>query len=238
MKKLLHFKNYVFFLSFLFFFIGCSNDEMIGNKALEIGDFKRAEKFFSKILDSDPTHRNARYGAALAKYGIAEEAERNGILSIRLWKKAADEFRILSKIDSSVSIHPVYSNCLFYLARAILLETPEADVSLLIQKSIALDSTNYFSFNLKALIAENRGQFKEAETTFIYILSKFPDFKDGYINFGNFYWNKGEIGDAWDIWSMGEAKFPKDKQLKDLKNLAENALSKDLKKIGENSLAP
>lgn len=224
-----------FFCVFLLIFIligltSCRDYEKLGKDALEIGDYARAELFFDKALDKNPKSRDSRYGNALAKYGLAEELERTGIISVEHWQRSANEFRILFHLDSSFSVRSIYSNCLFYLARSVMFKSPDADISDLLKRSIALDSMNYFAYNLKALLHESQGDFNAAEETFIYMLSRFPEFEIGYLNFGNYYWKRDLVGDAWDIWSMGLERFPNHEELKYWTKKAEEILSKEIQK--------
>lgn len=196
----------------------------LGREALKIGDFKRASENFSKVLDGSPSNAEARYGNALALFGLAEETEREGISSVKLWHAAADEFRILYRVDSSEAVRPMYSNCLFYLARAELQENNSANVASLLARSVALDSTNYFSLNLEALLLETEGKIREAEQTFILILSRSPKFAAAYMNLGNLYWKRGQVDDAWEIWSMGRSELPMNEELIRLTALAEDSI--------------
>lgn len=195
-----------------------------GREALRVGDFKRASENFSRVLDASPSDAEARYGNALALFGLAEEAERGGVSSSKLWHAAADEFRILYRVDSSENVRPMYSNCLFYLARAELKEHSSADVSALLARSVALDSANYFSLNLEALLLETEGKVREAEQTFILILSRSPKFASAYMNLGNLYWKRGQVDDAWEIWSMGRSELPMNEELIRLTALAEDSI--------------
>ena len=202
----------------------CSNDMERGEQALEIGDYARAQKSFARVLDKNPKDFEARYGSALAHYGIAEEEERAGRSNALLWRNSYEEFRILWHVDSSETVRPMYSNCLFYLARATLAENPRADVMNLLAQSVKLDPTNYFSLNLQALLYESLGYKKRSEETFIYIVTKFPKFAEAYFNLGNLYWKRGDIEDAWDIWSMGLENVPQNDDLLYWTAVAEDSL--------------
>lgn len=195
-----------------------------GREALRVGDFKRASENFSRVLDASPSDAEARYGNALALFGLAEETEREGVSSAKLWRAAADEFRILYRLDSSETVMPMYSNCLFYLARAELKGNSSANVAPLLSRSVALDSTNYFSLNLEALLQEAAGDMRSAEKTFILILSRSPKFAAAYMNLGNLYWKRGDVDGAWEIWSMGRSELPMDEELIRLTALAEDSI--------------
>ena len=148
-----------------FFLFACRGDTVSrGNDALRIGDFDRAVVNFSKALDDNPLDRDARYGLALSYYAIAEEKEKLDGQTLPLWERTVAEFRILWNVDSTASIREAYSNSLFYLSRATLSENSRANVLPLLDRSIALDSSNFYSFNLKALIFENLGRTDEAST--------------------------------------------------------------------------
>ncbi|WP_073187338.1 tetratricopeptide repeat protein [Fibrobacter sp. UWP2] len=207
------------------FFCGCSETEVNrGNAALQIGDYDRAVTSFSKALDSDPAHRDARYGLALAYYAIAEDKEHLKTSTLDLWDRTVKEFRILSKVDSSGKIDAAYSTSLFYLARATLMENGRANVLPLLDHSIQLDSANYFSHNLKAFVLSNRGDVEQAKKIYIYIVTKEPNFASAYMNLGNLYWAEGDIEQAWDIWSMGHEALPDDKELARWTQAAEDSL--------------
>lgn len=203
------------------------NDVRRGNDALRIGDYDRAVISFNKALDADPANRDARYGLALSYYAIAEASERLRIPTFDLWSQAAKEFRILSNIDSSGKINANYSTCLFYLARAALKRDASADVMPMLDQSIQLDSLNYFSYNLKALIlakSDIPDNLKTAKNIYIHIITHDPDFVSAYINLGNMYWDEGDVESAWDTWSAGLQKSPKNQSLIYWTHVAEDSL--------------
>ena len=206
-------------------FCACVEDDVArGNEALRIGDYDRAVSNFSKALDMQPANRDARYGLALAYYSIAEENEHLKVPVLDTWQRTVNEFRILSRVDSSGRISGTYSTSLFYLARATLASNAHADVLPLLDKSIALDSTNYFSYNLKALVLGNLGRTEEAKKIFIFIVTKNPKFASAYLNLGNIYWSEGDIESAWDIWSMGHEAVPENAGLARWTTVAEDSL--------------
>ena len=94
----------------------------------------------------------------------------------------------------------------------------------LLDKSIALDSANYFSYNLKALVLGNLGRTEEAKKIFIFIVTKNPKFASAYLNLGNIYWSEGDIESAWDIWSMGHEALPENAGLAHWTTVAEDSL--------------
>lgn len=195
-----------------------------GNAALRIGDYDRAISSFNKALDQDPAHRDARYGLALAYFAVAESEEQLGSVTFESWSRTAREFEILSQVDSSGKIDANYSSCLFYLARATMMKNGKTDVLHLLDRSLQLDSLNYFSYNLKALILAGLGRQEEAKKIFIYIVTKEPKFASAYLNLGNIYWGEGDVESAWDIWSMGHEALPKDGALARWTKVAEDAL--------------
>ena len=89
------------------------NDMNRGDEALRIGDYDRAIANFSKVLDREPANRDARYGLAIAYYAIAEDKERLKENTLALWERTTREFKILSVIDSSDKVTPLYSTALF-----------------------------------------------------------------------------------------------------------------------------
>lgn len=206
-------------------FCACVEDDVArGNEALRIGDYDRAVANFSKALDMQPANRDARYGLALAYYSIAEENEHLKVPVLDTWQRTVNEFRILSRVDSSGRISGTYSTSLFYLARATLASNAHADVLPLLDKSIALDSANYFSYNLKALVLGNLGRTEEAKKIFVFIVTKNPKFASAYLNLGNIYWSEGDIESAWDIWSMGHEAVPENAGLARWTTVAEDSL--------------
>ena len=215
------------FVAVLFATVLCAcngNDMNRGDEALRIGDYKRAAKNFSKVLDKDPANRDARYGLAIACYAIAEDKERLRVSTLALWERTVREFKILSVVDSSEKSKPMYSTSLFYLARAMLAENAQAKVLPLLDQSIKLDPENYFSYNLKALILAGQGNTEEAKKIYAYIVTREPKFASAYVNLGNLYWNAHDYESAWDIWSMGHEALPQDAVLAKWMRIAEDSL--------------
>ena len=208
--------------------MSCVKDDIKrGNDALRIGDYERAIANFSRALDVEPANRDARYGLALSYYAEAEQADRFNDSSFVRWSRAAREFKILYGLDSSGSIDANYSTCLFYLARATLGHDASANVLPLLDKSIALDSLNYFSYNLKGLILARcnvPGDVNSAKNIFIHIVTREPGFVSAYINLGNIYWEEGDVESAWDTWSAGLQKAPTNSSLIYWTQVAEDSL--------------
>ena len=205
--------------------VACNGNDMNrGDEALRIGDYKRAVKNFSKVLDVEPANRDARYGLAIAYYAIAEDKELIKENTLPLWERTVREFKILSAVDSSEKIKPLYSTSLFYLARAMLSANDHAKVLSLLDKSIQLDPENYFSYNLKALILGGQGEIEEAKKIYAYIVTREPKFASAYVNLGNLYWNAHDYESAWDIWSMGHEALPQDPVLAKWTAIAEDSL--------------
>ena len=213
---------------FAFFLMSCVKEDIKrGNDALRIGDYERAIANFSKALDVEPANRDARYGLALSYYAEAEQADRFNDSSFDRWNRTAREFKILYGLDSSGSIDANYSTCLFYLARATLNHDASANVLPILDKSIALDRLNYFSYNLKGLIlARSRapGDLNGAKNIFIHIVTREPGFISAYINLGNIYWEEGDVESAWDTWSAGLQKAPTNNALIYWTQVAEDSL--------------
>ena len=195
-----------------------------GDDALRIGDYDRAVANFSKVLDNEPVNRDARYGLAIAYYAIAEDKERLRVSTLAFWERTVREFKILSVVDTSEKIKPMYSTSLFYLARAMLAENAQAKVLSLLDRSIQLDPQNYFSYNLKALILAGQGNIDEAKKIYAYIVTREPKFASAYVNLGNLYWNAHDYESAWDIWSMGHEALPQDAVLAKWTRVAEDSL--------------
>ncbi|SHL18364.1 Tfp pilus assembly protein PilF [Fibrobacter sp. UWEL] len=213
------------FLCMAFCLCACVDEDVSrGNVALRIGDYDRAISNYSKALDQDPGHRDARYGLALAYYAVAENHEKLKSPTLEFWERAVQEFEILARVDESGSFNGNYSNSLFYLARATLSKNGRTDVVPLLDRSIQLDSLNFFSMNLKALLLDHRGQTEDARKIFVYILAKEPKFSSAYVNLGNTYWNEGDVESAWDIWSMGHEALPEDRVLAHWTQVAEDSL--------------
>lgn len=209
-----------------FLFWSCENGIYEkGEKTLAIGDFNRAASYFSSVLDDEPLFMKARYGLALSYFGLAEEMEWRGENALPFWQKAYDEFRILERAKALNGYEKMYSTCLFYWARATLYVHPEASVLPVLDRSIALDSSNYFSFNLKGLSLQSVGQDSLAQQVFVYIIAKNPDFIAAYSNLGNLYWDRGDYENAWDIWSMGLQKDPNNSYLKTWTERAQDSLT-------------
>ena len=219
---------YIGVLSLTFFLMSCVKDDIKrGNDALRIGDYERAIANFSKALDVEPANRDARYGLALSYYAVAEQTDRFKDSSFVRWSRAAREFKILYGLDSSGKIDANYSTCLFYLARATLNHDASANVLPLLDKSIGLDSLNYFSYNLKCLILAQSsapGDLNIAKNIFIHIVTREPGFVSAYINLGNIYWDEGDVEAAWDTWSAGLQKAPTNRSLIYWTQVAEDSL--------------
>ena len=215
----------LFAILFATVFSACNGSDLSrGDDALRIGDYKRAAKNFSRVLDKDPANRDARYGLAIAYYAIAEDKERLRVSTLAFWERTVREFKILSVVDTSEKSKPMYSTSLFYLARAMLAENAQAKVLPLLDQSIKLDPENYFSYNLKALILAGQGNTEEAKKIYAYIVTREPKFASAYVNLGNLYWNAHDYESAWDIWSMGHEALPQDAVLAKWTRVAEDSL--------------
>ena len=106
-------------------------------------------------------------------------------------------------------------------------QNTEANVIPLLDQSIQLDSANYFSYNLKALIlsnSKNADNVELAKKIFIHVVTREPQFISAYINLGNIYWGEGDVESAWDTWSAGLERSPKNQSLLYWTRVAEDSL--------------
>lgn len=174
-----------------------------GQAALQVGDYARAQMCWSHVLDASPANVEARTSFAMAVFSEAQEREREHGQADSLWEASRSAFRILLRLDSSQTTRALASTTLFQVSRRRMSAERLADAARLLHEAVRLDSTNWFAWNLLALTSENLGQDERAQALYEQILVRQPTFVTAYINLGNLQWRRGQIGEAWESWSLG-----------------------------------
>lgn len=196
-------------LYWFFFFAlclaGCGSSDWRerGQAALQVGDYARAQACWSHVLDASPADVEARTGFAMAVFSEAQEREREHGQADAVWEASLSAFRILLRLDSSETARALASTTLFQVSRRRLSAERSADAARLLHEAVRLDSANWFAWNLLALANENLGQDERAQALYEQILVRQPTFVTAYINLGNLQWRRGQIGEAWESWSLG-----------------------------------
>jgi len=208
---------------------GCRDSELrqAGKDALRVGDYGRAAKSWSQVLDGNPADAEARYGYAMSLFKAARQLDRDHRNSNEAWDSCAHEFHILLRLDSSASVRSMASTSLFQVARQRIVDDRFEDARDILGDAIKLDSTDWFAWNLHGLVEEGLGKPEAAKNIYEWIIAHNPDFIAAYINLGNLDWSEHRYGESWDDWSLGLERDSTNTYLKDWVQRAGNKLKEE-----------
>lgn len=198
-----------------------------GQSALEIGDYSRAAQAWAHVLDAQPADAEARYGLAMALFSSARQMDQERRASAPMWDSCWHEFQILLRLDSSRTVKAMASTSAFQVAKNQVESEQYSQASMLLRRSIALDSSNWFAWNLQGLALEGLGQSAQAQIAYETVVAKEPSIIAAYVNYGNLQWRQGHIAEAWEIWSLGLERDSTNAYLQYWVSLAERKLKED-----------
>jgi tetratricopeptide (TPR) repeat protein len=203
--------------------VACSGDLKRAKDSYRVGDYPRALRLFEAELDRNPASFEARYGQALVLQELALKAKSQGADSEAVWQAAVDAYSVCARLGDTAAIAENWAIALFHLANRQYLRQRYGPALGNLDVARRIDPRNKYVLNLAGIVEYSRGQYKEAQETFEYLIALDPGFVSAYLNLGNVLWESGNEDAALVTWKQALAVSPSNPII--IKRI-ENALQK------------
>ena len=198
---------------FVFIFMSCQNEMEKARACYQIGDYPRAKKLFSQVIDKKPTSFQARYGYALVLQEMVLKKKKLGRDSLSDWAQVVQAYGICEKLGSVESFSRNYSNAIFHLANKLQEKGNYIEALEWANKTMQLDPNNIYCLNLLGILNYKMGRFSNAAETFELLLGVDSSFNSAYLNLGNVLWEQNHIDSALGVWKQGLETNPQNEAL-------------------------
>ncbi|MGL1934619.1 MAG: hypothetical protein OCD01_06345 [Fibrobacterales bacterium] len=203
---------------------GCSKVESDARHSLEIEDYPRAERLFSKALDSDPLNGQLRleYIESLIGSGTLYlfHPKKQAYYLDRLVRESIIAARValpLQKRDSLIGV-------LYTKGYGLYSDKKYGKAERYLSAAHALNSKSIEVKNILALTCSKLDKSEQTIALFTELLNQHPQYISAYINLGNHYWAKGDVEEAYITWSLGIEIAPSDPYLQKWVQIAHDEL--------------
>lgn len=204
-------------------FLACtSSDIRKGTVALELGDYRMAIEFFSRVLSRQPDHFEARFGMGKALLQQAVD-NRNDSTS---WRRAIMQFEAARTVNSRADVHRLISQVWSERAYGLLHAGDTLQALEALTEAIAADPRSPEPLNLAGIIYFRTGNTRKAKLLFERVLTIDTSNASSLFNLGMVYWKQQQTGEAHDFWLKALKHAPDDEDFLYWFALAEKSLRK------------
>ena len=213
----------IIFMFCLFYFFGCSEDNIEkGNASLKLGDYTMAIDFYDAELKNNPQSYEARLGIGKALIQKAVDMK-NDTAS---WKRALTHLEAARTLQPDKDISPFLCEAWSVLGRIMLNvgDTVEALSSL--ARAIEYSPRNVEPLNLAGIIYFRLGEDKKAEILFKKAIDINKHHPSAYFNLGMIFWVREQIESAHKFWLEALKLEPEDDDILFWFAMAEKRLRK------------
>lgn len=180
---------------------GCRRDrEAAAMRCLELGDWPRAQKLFSQILDEVPDDAQARVGMARVLVQRAESqalSERDDPLA---WEDAVRELEIAQGFSSDTSLRRSWSRANYLWARSLVQKGDTAAALGRLKELLHTDSRQLSARNLAGILEYHRGHPRMARELFLQNVAIDSTDVPSLYNLGLLEWQEGDAAVAHQWW--------------------------------------
>jgi len=208
---------------------GCiSSDAQKGARCLELGDYDRAIVFFSRILENNPAHFDARLGLGKA---LLQRAIDNNDDSVS-WRLALMNTEAARTIGGGGEIDKLLSQ--LWLERAYgLLRTGDTLFAIEgLTKAIAFDPQNPEPLNVAGIVYFRMGKTEKARMLFERAIGADTLALSPLFNLGMVHWEQNQPRLAYDRWLVALKKAPGDETILEWFAAAEKRL-REMDRLGK-----
>jgi tetratricopeptide (TPR) repeat protein len=188
---------------------GCiSSDVRKGTLSLEVGDYDRAVVFFSRALERNPAHFEARLGMGKALLQRAIDAGDDSVS----WRLALMNMEAARTIGGG-DIDKLLSQTWLERAYGLLRRGDTLPAIEAITKAIAFDPQSHEPLNLAGIVYFRMGKTEKARMLFERAVSADTLAVSPLFNLGMVYWEQDQPRAAYERWLSALRKAPEDEMV-------------------------
>ncbi len=211
---------------------GCVPSEVRkGTVALELGDYPLAIAFFSRVLEKDPAHFEARLGMGKALLQRAIDKNDDSVS----WPLALMHIEAARTIRNTGGLDRLLSQAWVERAYGLLRRTDTLAAIEALAKAIVYDPAGPEPLNLAGIIYYRIGKSQKARTLFARAIRADSSAASPLFNLGMVHWERGEPDSAYDLWLRAIKKAPEDEVILDWLAAAEKRLRNNASAGGKGS---
>ena len=202
-------KPWFLFLAVWFpaFFSGCVSPEVKkGAVALELGDYTLAISFFSRVLENNPAHPEARLGMGKAMLQRAIDNPGDTLS----WREAVMQFEAARTITGAHDVGTLLSQVWSERASEQLRHCDTLAALEALTRAIASDPHSPEPLNLAGIIYFRTGKSAKARQLFERAVAADTANPSPLFNLGMLCWEEGQVQEAHDLWMKALKRSPQD----------------------------
>lgn len=180
---------------------GCRRDrESAAMRCLELGDWPRAQKLFSQILDDDPADPAARVGMARALVQRAESQALSQRDEPSAWEDAVRELEIAQGFSSDTTLRSSWSRANYLWARSLVQKGDTAAALGRLKELLRTDPRQLPARNLAGILEYRGNHPRMARELFLQNVAIDSTDVPSLYNLGLLEWQEGDISQAHQWW--------------------------------------
>ncbi|MGL1900809.1 MAG: tetratricopeptide repeat protein [Fibrobacterales bacterium] len=203
---------------------GCGSIESDARRSLQMEDYQRAERLYTRALDGDPLNGALRLEYIEALIGVIDFYDTLTVKHAYFLDRLVGESTIATHVALPLQKRDSIVGVLYAKGYSYYSQNSYGDAERYFSAAYALKGTDVEVNNVLALTCSKLRQDERTIALFTDLLNHYPRFVSAYINLGNHYWAKGDVEEAYITWSLGIEVAPNDFYLKKWVQIAHDEL--------------
>jgi tetratricopeptide (TPR) repeat protein len=190
---------------------GCRRDqEKAAMRCLELGDWPRAQKLFTQLLDEDPADAQARVGLARALVQRASSLALTDRDEPTAWEEAVRELEIAQGFAPDTALHQSWARATYLWARSLATHGDTTASLGRLKELLRTEPRHLAARNLAGIMEFKRSRPRTARELFLQNIAVDSTDAPTLYNMGLLEWHEGDILMAHAWWLKALRHDPKD----------------------------
>jgi len=190
---------------------GCRRDqEKVAIRCLELGDWPRAQRLFTQILDEDPTDAQARVGLARALVQRASSLALTDRDEPAAWEDAVRELEIAKGFAADTGLQQAWSRSTYLWAKSLAAHGDTTASLGRLKELLRAEPRQLGARNLAGILEFRRARPRTARELFLQNIAFDSTDAPTLYNLGLLEWHDGDFLKAHSWWLKALKQDPKD----------------------------
>lgn len=190
---------------------GCqAKREESARRCLELGDWPRAAKLYTQILDEDPANPSARIGMARALVQKAQSQALSDQDQPAAWEEAARELEIAQGFSPDSSLRRDWARTTYLWARSLTTHGDTVAALGRLKELLHTDPRQLAARNFAAILEYRRGHARTARELLLQNVALDSTDVPTLYNLGLLEWNENDAASAHRWWLAALRRDPRD----------------------------
>lgn len=187
--------------------------EESARRCLELGDWPRAMKLFTQILDKDPANPAARIGMARALVQKAQSQAMSDQDQPAAWEEASRELEIAQGFSSDTTLRKDWARTTYLWARSLTTHGDTIAALGRLKELLHSDTRQLAARNFAAILEYRRGHARTARELLLQNVALDSNDVPTLYNLGLLEWNENDAVNAHRWWLMALRRDPGDENV-------------------------